>query len=76
MPHKIFSSKKFSSWIIILGFLLFFVPFFQLPAIVMLAIGTAVNYRSTRTKKQKLLWSVPFIICMTFGLFAVILAWR
>lgn len=55
-------SKKISSWTIIFGSIIFIIPFFQILGLILLAIGTYINYKTERSKKQKIFWALPLIL--------------
>ena len=69
---KILRSKRLSSWLTILGFLIFLVPFFQIPGIASLSIGWIMNVKSDRAKRQKILWTLPIVIIVLLALYIVL----
>ena len=58
---KTAKSHKFSSTLIIAGFLIFIIPYFQIPGAALLLIGSLMNVSSTRTRRQKVFWLLPLM---------------
>jgi hypothetical protein len=71
---NIIKSKRISSWVIIIGSIIFIIPFFQILGLILLGIGTYLNYKTNRTKKQKIIWALPLILCSVLGFVLVMVS--
>jgi uncharacterized membrane protein len=69
-----FKSKRVSSLTIIIGCIIFIIPFFQILGLILLCIGTYLNYMTDRTKKQKTIWALPLILCSVLALVLVLVS--
>lgn len=67
-------SKILSSYLNILGVIVFVIPFFQILGLSLILTGTAINWRSDRTRKEKLLWTIPIVLCLILTLTIVLTA--
>ena len=72
---KISTSKKLSSWLIISGFVIFIIPYFQLLGIILLGLGFLINMRSDRTSKQKFSWSLPIFFHLLLVIYILLFTW-
>jgi hypothetical protein len=73
ITSKYTTSKKLSAFLIIFGFVIFIIPFFQILGAILMLAGWIINIRTDRSKKQKTLWSIPLIVHLVLVSIIVIL---